>query len=104
MVEKCFFFISWFCRAFQMCLWFLNIPKWLIKVPGHIAIHFGTFLGLLNVSSNLALSQKHFKQYKKITKYFYGIVFDIIILTNYGHPFEQGQPHWQETTMPNQPA
>ena len=31
---------------FWFFLWALIIPKWLIKVPGHIPIVFGTFLEL----------------------------------------------------------
>ena len=48
----------------------LNIPKWLIKVPGHIPILFGWFLDLPKCSPNLDpctsfVSPKCFKEYKK---------------------------------------
>ena len=34
-------------------LWVLIIPKWLIKVPGHIVICFGTFLELREMIPNM---------------------------------------------------
>ena len=62
------------------------IPKWLIKVPGHIPILFGWFRELRKFCWNLVpetsgLSQKCFKTYKKS----YGIILENIIFVNLGH-------------------
>ena len=58
------------CIYFDGTFGALIIPKWLIKVPGHIPIFFRTFLELPKCSPNLAsytpyLSPKYFKTYKK---------------------------------------
>ena len=50
----------------------LIIPKWLIEVPGHIPIFFGSFLELRQISPNLApytpyLSPEYFNEH--ITNY-----------------------------------
>ena len=38
-----------------------RIPKWLIKVPGHIAIFFGWFLELRNLCKNLGLEKDNYE-------------------------------------------
>ena len=52
---------------FLKVLWVLIIPKWLIKVPGHIAILFEWFLELPSFVDPYPqyLSSKYFNKYKK---------------------------------------
>ena len=64
-------FFSLFFKVFYGIFGVYIIPKWLIKVPGHIPILFGWFRELRNFCQNLVLetsglSPKCFKQYKKI--------------------------------------
>ena len=67
-------------------LGFSIIPKWLIKIPGHIPILFGWFRELRKFCQNLnpetsGLSPKCFKKYKKN----YGIILENIVFVNLGH-------------------
>ena len=81
------FFFLIRCSIFVF-FWIYIIPKWLIKVPGHIPILFGWFRELRKFCQNLVseasgLSPKCFKKYKKK----YGIILENIIFANMGYRF-----------------
>ena len=61
---KCFFGFSWFECILFFCWGVLIIPKWLIKVPVHIAILFGSFLEPNMGPRTPYLLQKYFKEYE----------------------------------------
>ena len=70
-----FFVFFWFFMVFLALFGVLIIPKWLIKVPGPIAIVIGWFWELPKFWPNVDphpsyLSPKYFKKYKKIWKHF----------------------------------